>query len=345
MTDRKIRVGIHVGHWEREPRDVAALAREAELGGLDSVWVSETWGSDAVVLATSIAAATRTIGVGTGVLQMAGRAPTQTAMAALTLDHVSTGRFRLGIGTSGPQVVEGWYGVPFDDPIGRTREYVDIVRAVLRREDPVVADGRHHALPAKGGTGLGKPLKPNVHPLRADLPLYLAAMGPRNVALAAEIADGWMPFLYLPAAAPGVYGDALEQGFARRGGRPSRFDVAPMVPCAMGDDLEACRDAVRETIALYVGGFGAKRANFYRDAIARAGYEEVAGRMQDAFLSGHRADAVAAVADELIDEVALLGPVPRVRDRLVAYAEAGVTTVVPQVRDVATVRALAEAAG
>jgi F420-dependent oxidoreductase-like protein len=340
-----MRLGIHVGHWEGEPRDVGALARAAESLGLDSVWVSETWGSDAVVLATAIAVSTERIGVGTAVMQMAGRAPAQAAMAALTLDHLSAGRFRLGLGTSGPQVVEGWYGAPFDDPIGRAREYVEIVRTVLRREEPVVAEGPHYPLPARAGSGLGKPLKSNVRPLRPDPPIYLAAMGPRNVALTAEIADGWVPFLFVPGAAREVYGESLERGFIRRGGRPDRFDVAPMVPCAIGEDVAACRDEVRQTIALYVGGYGAKEANFYRDAIVRAGHAEAAARIQDAFLAGRRTEAAAAVPDALIDEVALVGPVPRVRERLGAYADAGVTTVLPQVRDVATVRALAEAAG
>jgi F420-dependent oxidoreductase-like protein len=340
-----MRLGIHVGHWEGGPRDVASLARAAESCGLDSVWVSETWGSDAAVLATVIATHTERVDVGTGVAQMAGRTPTQTAMAALTLDHLSDGRFRLGLGTSGPQVVEGWHGAPFDDPIGRTREYVAIVRTVLRRDVPVVAEGPHYRLPARGTAGLGKPLKTNVRPLRHDVPIYLAAMGPKNVALTAEIADGWIPFLYLPSTASEVYDNELDQGFARRGGRPERFDVAPMVPCAVGDDVEVCRDDVRETIALYVGGFGAKGANFYRDAIARSGYAEAANRIQDSFLAGRRTEAVAAVPDALVDDVSLVGPVPRVRDRLSAYAEAGVTTLLPQVRDVETVRALAEAAG
>ena len=235
-----MRIGIHVGHWEGRPNDVAELAVEAERVGFDSVWTSETWGSDAAILAAWMVARTERIGVGTGVLQMAGRTPAAAAMTALTLDHLSAGRFRLGLGVSGPQVAEGWHGTSFDHPLERTREYVGIVRDVLRRGAQVTSPGPHYPLPLPGGAG--RPLKPNVRALRPDLPVYLAAMGPRNVALAAEIADGWMPYLYSPERSD-VFADALEAGRSRGGRDPSGFDVAPVVAVAFGQDVGACRRA------------------------------------------------------------------------------------------------------
>lgn len=334
-----MRIGIHVGHWEGRPHDVAGLALEAERVGFDSVWTSETWGSDASILAAWIAARTERVGIGAGVLQMAGRTPAATAMAALTLDHLSGGRFRLGLGVSGPQVAEGWHGTPFDDPIERTREYVDIVRQVLRREQPVTSVGAHYPLPL----ARGRPLKPNVRPLRPDLPIYLAAMGPRNVALAAEIAEGWMPYLYAPARAD-VFADALETGWKRGDRDPSAFDVAPVVAVAIGDDLAACRDDLRPHLARYVGGMGSRDANFYKDAVTRYGFGDNAERIQVAFLDGRRAEAAALVPDEMVDELCLAGPVDRVRDRLGAWSAAGVTTLLAETRDVDAIRTLAEAA-
>ena len=327
-----MRVGVHVRHWQGSPHDVAELARVAEGGGLDSVWVSETWGSDAVALATWVAAATTTIGIGTGILQMAGRTPAQTAMAALTLDHLSGGRFRLGLGVSGPQVVAGWHGVAFDAPLERTREYVGIVRSMLRRDDVLTSAGPHYPLPRPGGGG--KPLKANVRPLRADLPIYLAAMGPRNVALAAEIADGWLPLLFSPEHA-----DAVPIGDL-----PDGFDVAPMVLTSLGDDLTAARDEVRSQIALYVGAFGSATANFYADLVRRYGFGEQVDAIQSAALDGRMGDATAAVSDDLVDAVALTGPVARVRERLDAYEGAGATTVLAMTTDASTIGSLAEVA-
>jgi len=323
-----MRIGVHLGHWEREPSDFVGLAREAESLGFDSVWVSETWGSDAVVLATAIAAATERIGVGTGILQMAGRTPAVAAMSALTIDHLSGGRFRLGLGVSGPQVVEGWLGQPFDDPLGRTREYVDIVRAVLERKEPVTAPGPHYPLPI----GEGRPLMANVRPLRADVPIYLAAMGPRNVALAVEITDGWLPLFFSPE-----HVDAFDLPVL-----PDGFDVAPMVRVAIGDDIAAARDALRPTIALYVGSYGSKGVNFYRDLVVRFGFGDAARAIQEAALDGKRDDATAAVPDALVDAVALVGPAGAVRDRLAAYEDAGVTTLLAHTNDPDQIRALAE---
>ena len=336
-----MRIGIHVGHWEGRPNDVAALAQEAERAGFDSVWTSETWGSDAAILAAWIAACTEHIGVGTGVLQMAGRTPAAAAMTALTLDHLSGGRFRLGLGVSGPQVAEGWHGTSFDHPLARTREYLGIVRDVLRREVPVTSPGPHYPLPLPGGSG--RPLKPNVRALRADMPIYLAAMGPRNVTLAAEIADGWMPYLYSPERAD-VFAEALETGWGRGERDRASFDVAPVVAVAFGDDVAACRDELRPHLARYVGGMGSRDANFYKDAVTRYGFGDAAERIQGSFLDGRRAEAAAFVPDEMVDELCLAGPVDRVRDRLGAWRAAGVTTLVAETRDVGAVRALAGAA-
>jgi F420-dependent oxidoreductase-like protein len=336
-----MRIGIHVGHWEGQPHDLVALALEAERAGLDSVWTSETWGSDALLTLTWIAAHTERIGLGTGVVQMPGRTPAAAAMGALTLDHLSGGRLRLGLGVSGPQVVEGWHGAAFDHPLQRTREYVAIVRSVLRRDEPVTAGGPHYPLPLPGGQG--KPLKTNVWPLRAEVPVYLAAMGPRNVRLAAEIADGWIPFLYSPDQ-PGVFADALVEGF-RAGGRPTTaLDVAPMVPVALGEDLEVCRDRLRPLLALYAGGMGSRRSNFYHALVTRFGYGETADAIREAFLDGRRAEAKALVPDAMVEELCLFGPVARVRERLDAWRGSGVTTLLAKVNDVETIRALAEAA-
>jgi F420-dependent oxidoreductase-like protein len=327
-----MRLGVHVGHWEGEPHDVAALAREAESCGLDSVWVSETWGSDAVALCAWIAAHTSTIGIGAGVLQMPARTPATAAMAAITLDHLSGGRFRLGLGVSGPQVVEGWHGVPFGKPLTRTREYVEVVRAVLRREAPLEHDGEVYPLPLPGGSG--KSLKTNVVPLRADVPIYLAAMGPRNVALAFDVADGWMPLFFSPE-----HVDAFELR-----AWPEAFDVAPMVPVALGDDIAECRDRLRPMIATYVGAYGPKGGNYYHDLVGRFGFGAQADAVQAAYLGGRPAEAIAAVPDALVDAVSLVGPAERVRDGLAAWRDAGVTTLLARAREPVTIRTLAAAA-
>src|SRR3990170_1400116 len=329
-----MRIGIHVGHWEGQPHDLVALAVEAERAGLDSVWTSETWGSDALLTLTWIAAHTERIDLGAGIVQMPGRTPAAAGMAALTLDHLSGGRLRLGLGVSGPQVAEGWHGVPFDHPLERTREYVAIVRSVLRREAPVSAPGPHYPLPLPGGEG--KALKTNVHPLRPDIPVYLAAMGPRNVALAAEIGDGWIPFLYSPERAD-VFDGSIAEGLRAGGRNRAVFDVAPMVPVSIGDDVAACRDRLRPLLALYAGGIGSRRSNFYHALVTRYGYGPAADAIRDAFLDGRRAEATAMVPDAMIDELCLVGPVPLVRERLQAWRGAGVTTLLARVNDVETI--------
>jgi len=328
-----VRIGIHVGHWEGTPHDVSALAIEAERAGMDSVWISETWGSDGVALLAWIAARTERIGLGAGVLQMPARTPVSVAMAALTLDHLSGGRMRLGLGVSGPQVAEGWHGDPFGHPLERTREYVAIVRSVLRRDAPVNSPGPYYPLPIPGGAG--KALKANVRPLRADLPVYLAAMGPRNVALAAEIADGWIPFLFSPEQA---------ELHAIEAGRRAGFDIAPMVPVAIGPDAAECRERLRPLLALYAGGMGSAGANFYKELVTRYGYGEAAEAIQAAFLQGRRTEAASLVPDTMIDELCLVGPIERVRERLDVWRASGVTTLLAKVRDAPTVRAIADAA-
>jgi F420-dependent oxidoreductase-like protein len=316
---------------------------EAERLGFDSVWSAEAYGSDAVTLITWAAARTERIGVGSAVMQMPARSPAATAMTAITLDHLTGGRFRLGLGVSGPQVSEGWHGVPFEGPLQRTREYVEIVRTILRREKPLEFHGSHYDVPLQGGTGLGKPLKTIVHPLRSDLPIYLAAIGPKNIALTAEIADGWLPTFYAPAHAS-VFSEALEEGLGRAGKDRSQFDVAPFAPVLVGDDIQACRDLVKPMLALYVGGMGAKGKNFYNSLVGRYGYEAEAATIQDLYLEGRKGEAAAAVPDALVDDVALVGPKERIAEQLQLWQEAGVDTLIAGAFQHEALHALAEAA-
>ena len=299
---------------------------EAERLGYDSVWTSESYGTDAVTTATWSAARTQRIHVGTAIMQMAGRSPAATAMTAMTLDSLSGGRFRLGLGVSGPQVVEGWHGQAFGKPLRKTREYVAIVRAILRREKPLEFSGEYYQIPYAGrdATGLGKPLRSILHG-RADLPIYLAAIGPKNVALAAELADGWIPTIFSPRRMS-LFRAWLDEGFRARGGAPARFDIMPSCPVIVGDDVKACLATHKPNIALYVGGLGARSRNFANEIVRRYGYEEAATKIQDLFLAGRKAEAEAAVPDALVDEVTLCGPRERIRERLAEWKSAGVTT-------------------
>ena len=317
--------------------------QEAERLGYASVWTAEAYGSDAVAPAAWIAARTEKIHVGTGIMQIPARTPAMTAMTAMTLDGLSGGRFRLGLGVSGPQVVEGWHGQPFGKPLAKTREYVEIVRAILKREKPVEFHGEYYEVPYKGAdaTGLGKPLRSILHG-RADLPIYLAAVGPKNVALAAEIAEGWIP-IFFSARRAGMFREWLAEGFKARGGAPARFDVMPMVAVVVGEDVAACRAAVKPRVALYVGGMGARGRNFYNDIARRYGYEEAAKRIQDLFLGGRKDEAAAAVPDALVDEVALCGPPARIREQLAEWKTSGVTTIMVS-GDMTAVRTMAEVA-
>ncbi|MEU9238321.1 LLM class F420-dependent oxidoreductase [Streptomyces shenzhenensis] len=333
-----MRLGLALGYWGRGPSaDHVPLAREAERLGYDSVWTAESWGSDAFTPLTWIAAQTSTIKLGTAVAQMAARSPTTTAMHALTLDHLSGGRMLLGLGLSGPQVVEGWYGRPFPkSPLTATREYVDVVRQVLRREGPVTVDGRFHALPYRGpdATGLGKPLKPITHPLRAGLPVLLGAEGPKNVAQTLRIADGWLPLYWAPSR-PEVYGPAVAD-------IPENFLVAPMAQVRVCDDVAAGLLPVKAMLGFYIGGMGHAARNFHADLMARMGYEEEARRIQELFLSGRREEAVLAVPDAFADEISLVGPRERIAERLELWRKGPVTDLLALAPDPHTLRVLAE---
>lgn len=341
-----MRLGLSLGYSGPTVSLDLPLVLEAERLGFHSVWTAEAYGSDAVTPLGFLAARTERIRLGTAVMQMPARTPALAAMTAATLDQLSGGRFLLGLGASGPQVVEGWHGQPFGKPLGRAREYVAIVRAIWRREKPLEHRGEHYQIPYAGpdASGLGKPLRSILHG-RPDIPIYLAAIGPRNVALAAEIADGWLPVWFSPDRME-VFRPALEEGFRRAAGPKSAatFDVAPMVPLVAGDDLRACLDAVRPQLALYVGGMGARGRNFYNDLARRYGYEAEARRIQDLYLAGKKAEAVAAVPDALVDEIALCGPRERIRERLARYRAAGVTTLICRADRIESLRMLAELA-
>jgi F420-dependent oxidoreductase-like protein len=320
------------------------LILEAERLGFDSVWTAEAYGSDAIVPLSWIAALTKKIKLGTGIMQMPARTPAMTAMTAMTLDALSGGRFILGIGPSGPQVVEGWHGVPYGKPLQRTREYIEIVRKVLAREAPVEHHGKEYRIPydGPGASGLGKPLKSILHG-RADLKIYTASISPKGVALAAEIADGVIPVWMNPERWD-LYEGPLKEGFARARGAKSmdNFEVAPFVTCVMGPDVDKCRAAVKAGLALYIGGMGARSKNFYNDYALRLGYEEAAGKIQDLYLGGKKAEATALVPDRLVDEVALVGPKDRIADRLKAWKASPVKTMLIQTGSIDTVRTLAE---
>jgi F420-dependent oxidoreductase-like protein len=323
-----MKLGLHVGYWGAGPPPGAVESiLEAERLGYDSVWTAEAYGSDAVSPLAWWGSQTSRIKLGTNLIQLSARTPTATAMAAMTLDHLSGGRFVLGLGVSGPQVVEGWYGQPFPKPLARTREYISIIRQVLAREGPVTFDGDHYHLPFQGGTGLGKPLKPTVHPLRADVPIYLGAEGPKNVALAAEIADGWFPMFFSPRE-QGVYQKSLDEGFGRPGARHTAdtFEIAATVPVIIHDDVEQAADMMRPVLALYVGGMGARDRNFHFDVFARMGYEGEATRIQDLYLDGKKDEAAAAVPTSMVEDVYLVGPKEKIRDDLDAWKESVVTT-------------------
>jgi F420-dependent oxidoreductase-like protein len=337
-----MQLGLNLGYWKAGPSNQVELAQEADRLGYHSIWTAEAWGSDAVTPLTWIAAHTGRILVGTAVMQMAARTPAATAMTAATLDLLTGGRMLLGLGVSGPQVVEGWHGVPFGKPLGRTREYVSIVRDILRRRRRLEHHGEHYDIPLRGGTGLGVPLKLMIDPLRPDIPVYIAANGPKNVALAAEIADGWLPIFFSPRRI-GEFRPSLEEGLARVPGKnASDFDIAPSVNVRLGPSLRDCLDAVKPDLAFYIGLMGARGKNFYYDLACRYGYEESAGKIRDFYLDGRKAEAIAAVPDALVDEVALCGPRERIAQSLEAWRSAGVTTILCSTSSIETVRTMAE---
>jgi F420-dependent oxidoreductase-like protein len=342
-----MRLGLQLGYWGAAPPDNAQeLVDEAERLGLDAVFAAEAWGSDALTPLAWYGSRTTRVRLGTALVQLSARTPTACAMHALTLDHLSGGRVVLGLGVSGPQVVEGWYGASFARPLARTREYVSIVRQVLAREAPVVNEGPHYPLPYAGedATGLGKPLKPITHPLRADVPIWLGAEGPKNVALAAEIADGWLPIFFSPRLGP-MYEKWLAEGFARPGARRTRerFEVCATAQVVVTQDRERTLQAIKPYMALYIGGMGAKQRNFHKDVFARMGYEAETERIQQAYLAGEKDRAAALVPDSLVEDITLVGPPERVREDVRRWEEAGVSMLLVTCRSVDELRAVADA--
>jgi len=332
-----MKLGLQLGYWQAQPpANHTALAQEAERLGYDSVWTAEAWGSDAFTPLAWIGAHTTKIKLATGIAQISARTPASTAMHALTLDHLSKGRVILGLGVSGPQVVEGWYGQPFDKPLARTREYVGVIRKILRREAPVENAGPHYPLPyhGAGAWGLGKPLRSIVHPLRADLPVFLGAEGPKNVALAVEICDGWIPLYYSPFR-PEVYAESLKQA------KPG-FEIVQGLAVNITEDIPAGLGPVKAMLGFYIGGMGAKDRNFHKELMSRMGYEAEAAKIQALFFEGKRGEAIAAVPDQFADEISLVGPIERIRDRLQAWKSTPVTTLLVGAHDPAVMRTMAE---
>jgi F420-dependent oxidoreductase-like protein len=327
---KNLNLGLQLGYWgSGPPLNAPELVAEAERLGYDSVWTAEAYGSDALTPLAWWGSRTERVRLGTALCQLSARSPTAMAMAAMTLDHLAGGRFVLGLGVSGPQVVEGWYGQSFPKPLARTREYVSIVRDVIARRGPVTNEGPHYPLPYPGGTGLGKPLKSIVHPLRDDIPIILGAEGPKNVALAAEIADGWFPIFFSPLHM-GEFSSSLDEGFARPGARRSAedFEVIAFCPVLVDEDVDRAADSFRPMLALYIGGMGAREMNFHFDVFVRMGFEGEAHKIQDLYLDDHKQEAAAAVPTSMVEKIALIGPKEKIRDDLWAWRESIATTLV-----------------
>ena len=338
-----MKLGLNTGYWAGgPPPGVTDAIAEAERLGFDSVWTAEAYGSDCLTPLAWWGASTERIRLGTAIVQMSARQPAATAMAAMTMDHLSGGRFVLGLGVSGPQVVEGWYGQRFEKPLARTREYIGILRDIWARQGPVTSDGPHYPLPLPDGTGLGKPLKSSIHPLREEIPIFLGAEGPKNIALAAELCDGWLAMLFTPEQS--YFTDALAEGFARPGARRSAedFEVVATVPFIVSDDVEGATDALRPFYALYFGGMGAKGGkNFHANVAIRMGYEEMIEKVQDLYLDGKKDEAAAAIPSELIQRLSLIGPPDKLRHDLEPWRESAVTTLLIS-GDAALLRSAAE---
>jgi F420-dependent oxidoreductase-like protein len=322
-----VRLGLNVGYWGlgMAAADQLELVKEAEAAGFDSVWAAEAYGSDAATVLAWLAAQTERIRIGSSIFQMPGRSPAMTAMTAATLDQLSGGRMLLGIGTSGPQVAEGWHGQRFGKQLQRTREYVEILRKTLARER-LEYDGETYQLPLPDGPG--KALKLTIAPVQERIPIYIASIGPKNTQLTGEIADGWLPIFFSPEHVDGSR-ELLEEGAARSDRTLGpEFDIAPAVNVAIDDDVDRARDQMRHFIALYVGGMGSRERNFYNSLVQRYGFEDAAGEIQDLYLEGKKDEAAAAVPAELIDTITLVGPRDKVRDRLEVYRDAGVGTLI-----------------
>ncbi len=324
----ELKLGLNTGYWAGGPPPGAAEAiAAAERLGFDSIWTAEAYGSDCLTPLAWWGASTQRVKLGTAIVQMSARQPAATAMAAMTMDHLSGGRFVLGLGVSGPQVVEGWYGMPFSKPLARTREYIGILRDIWARKGPVTADGEHYKLPLPGGTGLAKPLKSSIHPLREEIPIYLGAEGPKNIALCAELCDGWLAMLFSPTHQQ-PYVEALGEGFAREGARRTQeqFEVCATVPFVVSDDVEGSIDALRPFYALYFGGMGAKGNNFHANVAIRMGYEKEIEEIQELYLGGKKDEAGARIPRGLIEELSLVGPPAKIREDLEKWRESIVTT-------------------
>lgn len=333
----KLKLGLQLGYWGALPpgNSHVELAQEAEKLGFDSVFCAESWGNDVFTPLTWIGAHTEKVRLGTAVAQLSARTPTACAMATLALDHLSGGRVILGLGVSGPQVVEGWYGQAYTKPITRTREYIDIIRKVLARQEPVTSDGEFYTLPYEGpgSWGMGKPLKPITHPLRADVPIFIGAEGPKNVTQTAEIADGWLPLYYSPYRQE-VYADQIKDA------KPG-FEICPTVSVSISDNMEEALYPVKAMLGFYIGGMGSAKRNFHKELMARMGYPDEADEVQDLFMSGKRDLAVAAVPDEFADEISLVGPKERIREKLQDWEQSPITTLLIH-GDVQTLRDMAE---
>ncbi len=340
-----MRLGIMVGYSGAKIELPMDLILEADKLGYYSVWTSEAYGSDSITPLAWIGALTQQIKLGTAIMQMPARTPAMTAMTAITLDQLSGGRMLLGLGLSGPQVVEGWHGKAYGKPLGKSREYVQILRQIFAREAPLVHDGEHYQIPyaESDATGLGKPLKSIIHG-RSDLPIYLASIGPKNVTLTAEIADGWLPIFFSPDAYAETYQQYIEAGFAKAGQDKSldNFDIAPSVTVIVEDNVEMAYNQIKPMLALYIGGMGAKGKNFYFDLACRYGFEAEATVIQDAYLQGNKGEAVMAVPNELVDAVALVGSKDRIKDRIQRWQDSPITTMNITAFDVETVRFMAE---
>lgn len=340
-----MRLGLMLGYSGAKIRLPMELIKEADRLGVYAVWTAEAYGSDCVTPLTWIGAQTKNIRLGTAIMQMPARTPANTAMTAMTLDQLSGGRFLLGLGLSGPQVVEGWHGQPFGKPLGKSREYVSIVRKIFKREAPLQHEGKHYQIPYQGAdaTGLGKPLKSIIHG-RADIPIYLAAIGPKNVQLTAEIADGWLPVFFSPSHYDEVYKERVEAGFAKAGNGKSMddFDIGPSVSVIVDDNVKMCFNRLKPLLALYIGGMGARSKNFYYNLACRYGYQEAADKVQDLYLAGRKPEAMMAIPDELVDQVALCGPKERIKERLQLWRNSPVTTLNMTLFDLKSLRTMAE---
>ena len=325
---RDLKLGLNIGYWAGGPPPGAAgLVACAERLGFDSLWTAEAYGSDCLTPLAWWGSETKRLRLGTAIAQISARQPAATAMAAMTLDHLSGGRFVLGLGVSGPQVVEGWYGMPFAKPLARTREYIEILRSVWAREGPLKNDGPHYPLPLPGGTGLGKSLRSSIHPLRSEIPVFLAAEGPKNVALAGELCDGWLALFFSPYHED-LYAPSLAEGLARPGARrdAGTFEVVATVPLIVNEDVEQAVDWLRPMYALYFGGMGARSANFHADVPVRMGFESAVREIQELYLQGKKDEAAAKVPRGLIEKLALVGPPEKIRHDVEAWRDSIVTT-------------------